>query len=369
MKRAGVPGGAPRSTDSRKTSDLRTRHIPVLLSEIVACLAPKDGELYIDGTFGAGGYSRAILEAADCRILAFDRDITAVRAAPVQDFPNRLRVLNIPFSRMDEFARLEETPNRSPLIEGPFVDGVVLDIGVSSMQLDQAERGFSFQNDGPLDMRMSAAIDPLTSEPADTGNGESAADFINTADEETIANVIYTYGEEHKSRAIARAIVKTRTDKPFTRTLELADLVLGVFHGREVDGRHPGTRTFQALRIYVNDELGELAKGLSDAERILKPGGRLVVVTFHSLEDRIVKRFFSSRSGKESRGSRHLPEQSIKSATPSFRIINSRPLTPSKGELDLNPRARSARLRSAVRTEAPSWPLDLEELAVPVPEL
>ena len=138
MKRAGVPGGAPRSTDSRKTSDLRTRHIPVLLSEIVACLTPKDGELYIDGTFGAGGYSRAILEAANCRILAFDRDITAVRAAPVQDFPNRLRVLNIPFSRMDEFARLEETPNRLPLIEGPFVDGVVLDIGVSSMQLDQA---------------------------------------------------------------------------------------------------------------------------------------------------------------------------------------------------------------------------------------
>ena len=179
--------------------------------------------------------------------------------------------------------------------------------------------------------------------------------------------MIYTYGEEHKSRSIARAIVKARTEKPLTRTLELADVVLRVFHGRKIDGRHPATRTFQALRIYINDELGELAKALSDAERILKPGGRLVVVTFHSLEDRIVKRFFSTRSGKESRGSRHLPEKSIKSALPSFQIVNSRPLTPSKGELDLNPRARSARLRCGVRTGAPAWPLELDELEVPQP--
>ena len=363
MKRAGAPGGASRGTER----DPRTRHIPVLLSEVVESLSPQDGQLIIDGTFGAGGYSRAILQAANCRVLAFDRDITAVRAAPVADFPNRLRVINLPFSRMEEIARLEETPNNTPLIEGPFADGVVLDIGVSSMQIDDAERGFSFMNDGPLDMRMSAAIDPLTGGEADTGQGESAADFVNSADEETIANVIYTYGEEHKSRSIARAIVKARSDKKFSRTLELADLVLRVFHGRKVDGRHPATRTFQALRIYVNDELGELAKALSDAERILKPGGRLVVVTFHSLEDRIVKRFFSSRSGKESRGSRHLPEQSIKSSQPSFRIVNSRPLTPSKDELDLNPRARSARLRCGLRTEAADWPLDLEELEVPVP--
>jgi 16S rRNA (cytosine1402-N4)-methyltransferase len=353
MKRAGVPGGAPRRTDG-----LRTRHIPVLLSEVVESLAPRDNNLIIDGTFGAGGYSRAILDAANCRVLAFDRDITAVRAADdiCNQYPDRLRLVNQPFSRMEEFARVAETPDGAAPIEGPFVDGVVLDIGVSSMQLDEAERGFSFQSDGPLDMRMSA-------------DGESAADFVNSADEETIANVIYTYGEEHRSRAIARAIVKVRTETPFTRTLELADVVLRVFHGRKVDGRHPATRTFQALRIYINDELGELAKALSAAERILKPGGRLVVVTFHSLEDRIVKKFFTSRSGKESRGSRHLPEQSIKCDAPSFQIFNARPLTPSKGELDVNPRARSARLRSAIRTEAPPWPLDPDDLAVPVPDL
>jgi 16S rRNA (cytosine1402-N4)-methyltransferase len=364
MKRAGAPGGA-----SHRTNVLSTRHIPVLLSEIVESLALQNNYLIIDGTFGAGGYSRAILDAANCRVLAFDRDITAVRAAAeiCQHYPNRLTIINQPFSRMEEFARIEETPNGAPLIEDPFVDGVVLDIGVSSMQLDQAERGFSFQTDGPLDMRMSAAIDPLTGEATETG--DSAADFINTADEETIANVIYTYGEERRSRAIARAIVKARTEKPFTRTLELADLVLRVFHGRKEDGRHPATRTFQALRIYINDELGELAKALAAAERILKPGGRLVIVTFHSLEDRIVKKFFSGRSGKESRGSRHLPEQSIKSQQPSFQIFNARPLTPSKGELDVNPRARSARLRCAIRTEAPAWPLDLQDLAVPLPDL
>ena len=364
MTRDGAPGGA-----SRRPKGLRTRHIPVLLSEVLECLVPKSGELYIDGTFGAGGYSRAILEAADCRVLAFDRDITAVRAAATlcESFPNRLRVINQPFSAMEEFARIEETPDRGPLISGPLFDGVVLDIGVSSMQLEEAERGFSFQNDGPLDMRMSAAIDPLDN--SQIASGESAADFVNLAGEEAIANVIYTYGEEHKSRTIARAIVKARTEKPFTRTLELAELILRVFHGRKVDGRHPATRTFQALRIYVNDELGELAEGLAAAERILKPGGRLVVVTFHSLEDRIAKRFFSSRSGKESRASRHIPEQSIKSEAPSFRIVNSRPLTPSKGELDLNPRARSARLRCALRTEAPAWPLDLDDLEVPRPQL
>lgn len=364
MKRAGVPGGAPRSTDT-----LRTRHIPVLLSEIVESLAPNDNDLIIDATFGAGGYTRAILEAANCRVLAFDRDITAVRAAAdmCEEFAARLRIVNQPFSRMEEFARREETPAGAALIEGPFVDGVVLDIGVSSMQLDQAERGFSFQSDGPLDMRMSAATDPVTG--AAVESGESAADFLNTADEETIANVIYTYGEEHKSRSIARAIVKARADKTFTRTLELADVVLRVFHGRKVDGRHPATRTFQALRIYINDELGELATALAAAERILKPDGRLVVVTFHSLEDRIVKKFFNARTGKESRGSRHLPEQSIKSIEPSFRFVNARPLTPSKGELDVNPRARSARMRSAIRTEAQPWPLDLEDLAVPQPDL
>ncbi len=333
----------------------RPKHIPVLLQEVLEALAPKNGETYIDGTFGAGGYSRAILEAARCRVLAFDRDITAVRAAAAitAEVPNRLTVIHAPFSQMEEFARIELTPNGEPPIESPLVDGVVLDIGVSSMQLDVAERGFSFQHDGPLDMRMSAAIDPLDMSPVESG--QSAADFLNTADEEIIANVIYEFGEERRSRHIAHAIVKQRAEQPLTRTKDLANLVAKVVR-RGDDGRHPATRTFQALRIYINDELGELEKGLQAAETILKPGGRLVVVSFHSLEDRIVKRFFAERSGKEQGQSRHLPPQSIKFVPPSFRIFNTRPLTPQKGELNVNPRARSARLRSGVRTEAAPQP-------------
>jgi 16S rRNA (cytosine1402-N4)-methyltransferase len=222
------------------------------------------------------------------------------------------------------------------------------------MQLDDADRGFSFQAEGPLDMRMSR-------------DGPTAADVVNTLDEETLASVLYELGEERRSRAIARAIVKARSESPLQTTRALADLVGRVLGGRKADGRHPATRTFQALRIHVNDELGELSRGLSAAERCLQPGGRLVVVTFHSLEDRIVKKFFAARSGKDSRGSRHLPEQSIKSASPSFRILNQRPLTPSKGELELNPRARSARVRSAVRTDAAPWPPD--ELPAGIPSL
>ena len=337
---------------------LTPRHIPVLLTEVLDALQAGPGETYIDGTFGAGGYSRAILEAANCRVIAFDRDITAVRAASTmcQQFPNRLNVINKPFSQMETFARIELTPNNTPLLEGPLADGIVLDIGVSSMQLDQAERGFSFQHDGPLDMRMSAAFDPLDNSPAETG--PSASDFINSAAEEDIANVIYEFGDERRSRAIAKAIVKARATTPFTRTSELADLVLRVFHGRKEDGRHPATRTFQALRIHVNDELGELDAALRAAEQLLKPGGRLVVVSFHSLEDRIVKQFLTGRAGREPNASRYAPPQSIKSSAPSFRIVNTRPLTPSKGELEVNPRSRSARLRAAVRTEAPSWPTD-----------
>jgi 16S rRNA (cytosine1402-N4)-methyltransferase len=310
-------------------------HIPVLLAEVLDTLEPKARETFIDGTFGAGGYTRAILQAADCRVVAFDRDPTAI--ANGQDlarrFAPRLTLIHRPFGEMLEAAHDAGLD---------AVNGVVLDIGVSSMQLDEAERGFSFQADGPLDMRMSR-------------EGPSAADVVNGFEEEQIADILYEFGEERRSRAIARAIVRARADKPLTRTRELADLVLRVFHGRKEDGRHPATRTFQALRIYVNDELGELERALVAAEKILAPGGRLVVVTFHSLEDRIVKRFLAERSGKADHGSRYLPQRSIQISPPTFRILNSRPLTPQKGELDVNPRARSARLRAAIRTEALAW--------------
>jgi 16S rRNA (cytosine1402-N4)-methyltransferase len=336
---------ARRRPEGKFTEPGRARHIPVLLSEVVDSLRPVDGATYIDGTFGAGGYTRAILEAADCNVLALDRDPRAILGAKAlkDEFGDRLTLLESRFSELDLVAREQDV--------GP-VDGVVLDIGVSSMQLDEADRGFSFQSEGPLDMRMSSS-------------GLSAADVVNETDEEDLARILYVLGEERRSRAIARGIVKARAAAPIITTRALAELVSRAVGGRRGDDRHPATQTFQALRIYVNDELGELARGLAAAERCLKPDGRLVVVTFHSLEDRIVKRFFNERAGKESRGSRHLPEQSLKFAAPSFEIVNSRPLTPSKGELEVNPRARSARLRAALRTDAPSWPLDEDELGVP----
>ena len=311
------------------------RHIPVMLRDVLDALEPKANETYIDGTFGAGGYTRAILDAAGCTVIAFDRDPSAIAggAGMLSEFAPRLRLLHRPFGEMAE--AVED-------LAIARVDGVVLDIGVSSMQIDEADRGFSFQSDGPLDMRMSR-------------EGPSAADVVNGFDEEQIADIIYEFGEERRSRAIARAIVRVRAEAPLTRTKQLADLVLRVFHGRKEDGRHPATRTFQALRIFVNDELGELERGLLGAEKILRPGGRLVVVTFHSLEDRIVKRFLAERAGKSDQGSRHLPQKKLQVSPPSFRIVNSRPLTPQKGELDVNPRARSARLRAAIRTDAPVW--------------
>ena len=346
----------PRSGDGGTTrSGVRMRHIPVALPQVLELLAPKDGETFIDGTFGAGGYARAILEAADCRVLALDRDPSAVRAGYplVAEMLPRLRLVLSPFSRLAAIARgWDMAP----------ADGVVLDVGVSSMQLDEPERGFSFQADGPLDMRMSA-IPGLAAPEA----GPSAAELVDTLPEQRLADIIYTLGEEHRSRAIARAIVRARQEAPITTTGRLAEIVSRVFHGRKVDGRHPATRTFQALRIHVNDELGELARALASAEQILAPGGRLVVVTFHSLEDRIVKRFLNDRAGRLDRGSRHLPETNVKVSAPSFRIVNPRPFTPCQGELELNPRARSARVRGAVRTDAAAFPLESALALAPIP--
>jgi len=324
------------------------RHLPVLLAEVVKALAPADGEAYIDGTFGAGGYTRAILAAADCRVIAIDRDPTAIAAGRAIEQASGRRLILVE-GRFGELAGIA-----AAAAPGAPIHGIVLDIGVSSMQLDEAARGFSFMSDGPLDMRM-----------AGTGEqGQSAADLVNTMDETDLADIIYQYGEERRSRAIARAIAKRRAETPFATTLDLAAVVERVL-GRDRDGRHPATRTFQALRIAVNDELGELVRGLAAAEDLLAPGGRLVVVTFHSLEDRIVKRFFTIRTGKTEGGSRHLPQAALAPRAPSFRFVNPRPLTPGNQELASNPRARSAKLRWAVRTDAPSWPLDTGALALP----
>jgi 16S rRNA (cytosine1402-N4)-methyltransferase len=309
----------------------------VLLREVLAALAPLPGERFIDGTFGAGGYTAALLEASTgVQVLAVDRDSAAIAAGRplVEASGGRLTLVEGRFGELD---RLAEETGVAP------VDGVVLDIGVSSMQLDDPARGFSFQADGPLDMRMSGA-------------GPTAADVINTAAEGDIADILYQLGEERRSRAIARAIAAHRREQPFARTAELVATVERVLGRGKVGGRHPATRTFQALRIHVNDELGELRQGLAAAERVLRPGGRLAVVTFHSLEDAMVKRFLQGRTGKREGGSRHLPPGAPPERAPSFRFVNAKPVSPSEAELAANPRARSARLRWAGRTEAPAWP-------------
>lgn len=302
-------------------------HVSVLLDEVVAHLAAKPGETIVDGTFGAGGYARAIL-ATGAKVVAFDRDPTVRRFAA--GFPeDRFQLVEARFSEMD-----------AVLGEGR-ADGVALDLGVSSMQLDQADRGFSFMHDGPLDMRM-----------GDTG--PTAADLVNTAEPDELARIIFVYGEERESRRIARAIARRREEQPFTRTLELAEFVEKTLGGRRGAKIHPATRTFQGLRIAVNDELGELEAGLVAAERVLKAGGRLCVVTFHSLEDRIVKGFLSERAGRTPGGSRHLPPTQ-RGAEPSFRLLFNGALSPTEAETQGNPRARSAKLRAAVRTDAPVW--------------
>ena len=304
-------------------------HIPVLLDEVIHALAITPGSDVVDGTFGAGGYSQAFL-ALGARVHAFDRDPDALAAGAnlAAQSGGVLHLHSACFSEMDR--QLAEAGITQ-------VDAVVLDIGVSSMQLDQAARGFSFQNDGPLDMRMSKS-------------GESAADFINNADEEAIANVIYLYGEEHRSRRIARFIVAAR---PIESTGALAAVVRKSLGYRQGAPKDPATRTFQALRIHINRELDELNQGLEAAERILKPGGRLVVVSFHSLEDRIVKQFLRERSGSMSSGSRHMPIVTAARA-PSF-IDVSKAIRPSAAEISRNPRSRSSTLRSGTRSGAPAW--------------
>ncbi|HET7447880.1 MAG TPA: 16S rRNA (cytosine(1402)-N(4))-methyltransferase RsmH [Methyloceanibacter sp.] len=321
------------------------RHIPVMLSEVLHALEPKSGAIIVDGTFGAGGYSKAILEAADCEVIAIDRDPEAVAAgrALAAEFPGRLRLVAGRFGAMDEIVKRQGVET---------VDGVALDLGVSSMQLDGPERGFSFMKEGPLDMRMSK-------------EGPSASDIVNTLSAGELAEIISKLGEEGRSRAIAKAIVARRAEAPIETTKELSDIVARVLGRKRDEAKHPATRTFQALRLYLNDELDELARGLSAAERLLKAGGRLAVVTFHSLEDRIAKRFFASRSTPAPRGSRHLPDSTAQALAPSFRLLNRRPIEPNQSEIRQNPRARSARLRAAERTAAPAHGLDLSALGVP----
>lgn len=312
------------------------RHIPVLLEEAVSALLPRDGGVYLDGTFGAGGYTRAILSRADAHVVALDRDPTAIAAgaAMADEFAGRLILRKARFGELDAAARAAGFD---------ALDGIVLDIGVSSMQLDEAARGFSFRFEGPLDMRMEMS-------------GRSAADIVNEGDEDEIADIIFHFGEDRLARRITRAIVHDRQIKPFTTTAQLAGLIERINPPR-FGQIHPATRTFQGLRIAVNDELGELARALAAAERILKPGGTLAVVSFHSLEDRIVKQFFAERSGRGRARSRLLPGEPAQ-AEPTFDCPGAQPVGPAEAEIHANPRARSARLRFGRRTAAASLGLE-----------
>ncbi|WP_409018738.1 16S rRNA (cytosine(1402)-N(4))-methyltransferase RsmH [Brevundimonas vesicularis] len=308
-------------------------HAPVLLAEVIAALKPRPGDVIIDATFGAGGYTRAIL-AEGAEVVALDRDPT-VRPhaeAVAADYPDRFQLIQTPFGDLAEaFAESGKSQ----------LNGAVFDIGVSSMQLDQAERGFSFMRDGPLDMRM-----------GDTG--PTAADIVNTWDHGPLAHIFKQYGDERQSGRVATAILRRRTEELFSRTLDLAEVVEKALGGRRGAAIHPATRVFQALRIAVNDELGQLERGLEAAEATLAPGGRLVVVTFHSLEDRIVKAFLTERTGNAPGGSRHAPV-AVETRKPSFDLMFKGAQDAGEEELATNPRARSARLRAAIRTTAPAW--------------
>ena len=313
-------------------------HTPVLLRPLLAAVAPVTGT-WLDGTFGAGGYTRGLIEAGAERVIAVDRDPLAFEMAAdwAKAYGDRIVMQQGVFSKMDEYAQ--------------DLDGIVLDLGVSSMQLDRAERGFSFMRDGPLDMRMSQ-------------DGPSAADLVNEGEEELIANILFQYGEERASRRIAKAIVRARADAPITTTLELAKLVEGCLPRSKPGQSHPATRSFQAIRIAVNDEYGELFEGLMAAERALRPGGKLAVVTFHSVEDRMVKRFLTARSGSGGNANRFAPE--MDRPAPQFRVEKRKAIGPDAQELAENPRSRSAKLRVGIRTEAPSGAVDAKSIGMPM---
>lgn len=313
-------------------------HKPVLLRPLLAAVAPVSGR-WLDGTFGAGGYTRGLLDAGAAQVVAVDRDPLAFEMAQAWagDYGDRIVMQRGVFSKMDDYAQ--------------DLDGIVLDLGVSSMQLDLAERGFSFMRDGPLDMRMSQ-------------DGPSAADIVNEAEEEVIANILFQYGEERASRRIAKAIVRAREEAPITTTLALAGLVESCLPRSKPGQSHPATRSFQALRIAVNNEYGELFNGLMAAERALKTGGQLAVVTFHSVEDRMVKRFLTARAGAGGNANRFAPE--IEAPEPQFKILKRKAIGPDAQELEENPRSRSAKLRVAIRTDAPAGSIDAKALGMPM---
>jgi 16S rRNA (cytosine1402-N4)-methyltransferase len=313
-------------------------HTPVLLRPLLAAVAPVTGR-WLDGTFGAGGYTRGLIDAGADQVIAVDRDPLAFEMAQswAAAYGDKIVMQQGVFSKMDTYAQ--------------DLDGVVLDLGVSSMQLDLAERGFSFMRDGPLDMRMSQ-------------QGPSAADIVNEAEEETIANILFQYGEERASRRIAKSIVRAREDAPITTTLQLAGLVEGCLPRSKPGQSHPATRSFQALRIAVNNEYGELFEGLMAAERALKPGGKLAVVTFHSVEDRMVKRFLTARAGAGGNANRFAPEATH--VPPQFKILKRKAIGPDAQELEENPRSRSAKLRVAIRTDAPAGSVDAKSLGMPM---